>query len=152
VKRIHLVRWSGPPDRLGPLIAAARAVGLRVGWLETGAADPVPPGAEAASGAGVFRSVAISAGRSVSVKRLGGPPVLRDVLREHFLGCSLVVVGVVGVVGLVGDDGPFGAELESEPALEAVEGGYRVMLAGGAGRDFTPERLAERLRRPRPWS
>jgi hypothetical protein len=83
----------------------------------------------------------------VAVKALSGPPVLRDVLREHFLGCALVVVTARSTAA-------FGQapELEEAPALEPAEGGYRVTPPGEAGRVFAPGALAARLRRPRPWS
>lgn len=148
MKRVHLLRYGGAPDRLGPLFEAARAEGLRVGWLSgaslTGdpAADSTPPGLKVPSDAGAFRAVELSEGRSVALKRVAGPPVLRDVLREHFLGCVLVVVA---------DGAPVEAELTGEPALEPADGGYRVTVPGEAGRLFDPPALAARLRRPRPW-
>lgn len=149
MKRVHLVRYDGPPDHLAPLFEAARAEGLRIGWL-SGAhstldrgGEATPSGLTAPSDAGAFRAVELSAGRSVAVKRVTGPPVLRDVVREHFLGCALVVVA---------DGGPFEGELAGEPTLEPVDGGYRVTPPGEAGRVFDPPALAARLRRPRPWS
>lgn len=149
MKRVHLLRYGGEPDRLGPLFESARAEGLRVGWLSGphSTVDPggesAPPGLAAPSDAGAFRAVELSQGRSVSVKRVAGPPVLRDVLREHFLGCALVVVA---------DGAPVEAELTGEPTLEPADGGYRVTVPGEAGRVFDPPALAARLRRPRPWS
>lgn len=148
MKRIHLLRHDGSPDELGPLIEAAREAGLRVGWLD-GGAGLAPEPLAAAAGAGAFRSVAVAGDRAVAFKRLGGPPVLRDVLREHFLGCALVVVTEAGA-------GAFGApaarELAEAPAIEPAGGGYRVTAPGEAGRVFAPGAIAARLRRPRPWS
>lgn len=152
MKRVHLLRYGGAPDRLGPLFEAARAEGLRVGWLSgahsnvnsavDSAVDSAPPGLKAPSDAGAFRAVALSEGRSVALKRVSGPPVLRDVVREHFLGCALVVVA---------EGAPVEAELTGEPTLEPADGGYRVTVPGEAGRVFAPSALAARLRRPRPW-
>jgi hypothetical protein len=89
----HLLRVSDPPERFAALIEAARAEGLRVGWLELSApTEPVPPVLESAAGLGVLRAVAVGEGRTVAVKPLRGAPVLRDVLREHFRGCALVLV------------------------------------------------------------
>ena len=90
----HLLRVSEPPERFAALIEAARAEGLRVGWLELdGAVDPaVPDVLESAAGLGALRAVSVGAGRTVSVKPMRGAPVLRDVLREHFRGCALVLV------------------------------------------------------------
>ena len=42
----------------------------------------------------MLRAVAVAGGRAVAVKRVAGPPTLRDLLREHFLGCAAVVVRV----------------------------------------------------------
>lgn len=152
MKRIHLLRFGGAPVEIAPLASAARAEGLRVGWLEPPGSEvepaPVPSELAAASGAGAFRAVALGTGRSVAVKRLTGPPNLRDVLREHFLGCALVVVSTATA-------GPaasgLGSDLGETATLEAVEDGYRVTLPGEAGRVFTAPALAGRLRRPRPW-
>jgi hypothetical protein len=81
----------------------------------------------------------------VSVKRVTGPPVLRDLLREHFLGCALVVVRSGGTGSALE------VELAEAPALEAVAGRLRVAAPGQAARELSPEELAALLRRPRPW-
>jgi hypothetical protein len=89
----HLLRVSEAPERFASLIEAARAGGLRVGWLELeGPVEPVPDVLESAAGLGALRAVSVGACRTVSVKPLRGAPVLRDVLREHFRGCALVLV------------------------------------------------------------
>jgi hypothetical protein len=89
----HLLRVSEPPERFAVLIEAARAEGLRVGWLELdGEAEPVPGVLGSAAGLGALRAVSVGAGRTVSVKPLRGEPVLRDLLREPFRGCALVLV------------------------------------------------------------
>lgn len=93
MKAPHLLRVAEPPDRFAALIEAARAEGLRVGWLDLdGAVEPVPEVLGSAAGLGALRAVAVGAGRVVSVKPLRGAPVLRDLLREHFRGCALVLV------------------------------------------------------------
>lgn len=152
MKRVHLLRFAGDPGALRPLLEAARSEGLRVGWLEVPSEDPapVPPRLEAAASVGAFRSVAVGAERSVAVKRRAGAPVLRDLLREHFLGCALVVVGVAEAGG---SEAPaeLAADLAELPELTAADGGYLVRLPGEAGRTFEGPILAARLRRPRPW-
>jgi hypothetical protein len=93
LKAPHLLRVSEPPERFAALMEAARAEGMRVGWLELeGEVEPVPSVLGAAAGLGALRAVSVGAGRTVSVKPLRGAPVLRDVLREHFRGCALVLV------------------------------------------------------------
>lgn len=165
MKRIHLLRFEGAPEALAGLFAAVRAEGLRAGWLDLGAAEPDAshtdsagtsgageagsptggPGVDSAVTAGAFRAAAVAPGRVVSVKAVTGPPVLRDLLREHFLGCALVVVRPGG------EGSAFEAELGEVPALEAVGGRFRVTPPGQAALDLSPEELAARLRRPRPW-
>lgn len=146
MKRIHLLRYDGDPAALAPLLAASHREGLRVGWLELPVEGPapVPPGLDAASTAGAFRAVAVGPGRTVAVKAPGGAPVLRDLLREHFLGCALVVAR--------GSEGsPLAGELAQVAVLEAVGEGFRVGPPGEAGRTFDAPTLAARLRRPCPW-
>ncbi len=99
--RQHLLQVAVPADELDELIAAVRHEGERVGWLELPAKrpevpatrpDPIPPALAAAAERGVLRAVAVAGGRSVAVKPMVGEPVLRDLLREHFRGCLLVLV------------------------------------------------------------
>lgn len=146
MKRIHLLAHDGPPDALAPLLEAAGREGLRVGWLDlrdvgSSAAAP-PPELETALAGGAFRAVAVGSGRVVAAKAPAGPPVLRDLLREHFLGCALVVVRPGEGVA---------PELADVPRLEAGAGGYRVAPPGGTPREITAEALAARLRKPRPF-
>ncbi|HEX3557027.1 MAG TPA: hypothetical protein VIA62_27705 [Thermoanaerobaculia bacterium] len=139
MKSPHLLRVTTPPDRFAPLIAAARTLDLRVGWLDLGPGPaPIPPTLPAldmAADLGVLRAVAVGEGRAVSVKPLRGQPVLKDLLREHFLGCALVLVR---------------GEVDA-PALEPEEDGWRLLLAGNASRRLTTADLAESLRKPHPW-
>jgi len=145
VKRIHLLRYEGEPAALEALFAAVRAEGLRAGWLQV---DPVRreegPAGHAVE-AGAFRAAAVAPGRVASVKRVAGPPVLRDLLREHFLGCALVVVRPGQA-----EDG-LQADLAEVPALEAGGDKFRVRPPDQAALELSPEELAARLRRPRPW-
>lgn len=140
MKSPHLLRVSVEPSAFAPLVAAARAAGARVGWLELPPAAPAPPPAtpsslEEAAAAGVLRAVAVGEGRTVAVKPLAGPPVLRDLLREHFLGCALVLVR---------------GELEA-PLLTPDGDAWRLEPPGQPPRRLTTQELVARLRRPRPW-
>jgi hypothetical protein len=136
VKLPHLLRVDDPPERFAPLIEAARALGLRTGWLELGGtAHPVPPVLEVAAGLSVLRAVEVGEGRTVAVKPLRGAPVLKDLLREHFRGCALVLVR---------------GEIEA-PSLRIEGEGWIVAPPGTASRGYTPEKLAEALRKPNPW-
>jgi hypothetical protein len=124
------------PGHFAPLIEAARALGLRIGWLDLGGATaPVPEALEAAAGLGVLRAVAVGEGRTVAVKPMRGAPVLKDLLREHFRGCVLVLVR---------------GEIEI-PSLRIEDGGWIVAPPGAATRRYATEELAMALRKPRPW-
>lgn len=140
MKSPHLLRVEGTPDRYASLIEAARALGLRTGWLDLagdlGAAPaPLPETLETAAGLGVLRAVAVGGGRTVAVKPLRGAPVLKDLLREHFQGCTLVLVrGEIGASSL------------------RIEGdAWLVTPPGAASRRYTTADLALALRKPHPW-
>jgi hypothetical protein len=135
MKSPHLLRVTLPPDRFASLIEAARALQLRIGWLDWSADSPAPSALNAAADLGVLRAVAVQEGRTVSVKPLRGQPVLKDLLREHFLGCALVLVR--------GD--------VDAPALEPDGDGWRLALPENAFRRLTTAELSEALRKPHPW-
>jgi hypothetical protein len=136
MKTPHLLRVEQGPAEFAPLFLAARSLGLRIGWLELGEiATPLPPSLEAAAGEGVLRAVAVGGGRTVAVKPMKGAPVMRDLLREHFRGCALVLVR---------------GECAEVPRLSPEGEGYRV-ASGSVVRTFDAAHLAEALRRPRPF-
>jgi len=136
VRSPHLLRIEDAPDRFAPLIEAARALGLRIGWLELGAAPaPIPESLETAAALGVLRAVAVGESRVVAVKPLRGRPVLRDLLREHFQGCALVLVR---------------GEIDA-PTLRTEGDSWIVQPSGAASRSYTAEHLAAALRKPDPW-
>jgi hypothetical protein len=82
-----------------------------------------------------MRSVAVGGGRSVAVKPLRGEPVLRDLLREHFRGCRVVLV--------TGD--------VEAPLLEPAGNGWTVEAGAGAAKRWTTEKLIAALRKSRPF-
>ncbi|HXU29361.1 MAG TPA: hypothetical protein VN851_02190 [Thermoanaerobaculia bacterium] len=137
MKTPHLLRVEQGAAEYAPLFEAARALDLRIGWLELGepAPGPVPSSLEAAAGEGALRAVAVGGGRTVVLKPMKGAPVLRDLLREHFRGCALVLV-----LGECGD----------VPRLSREGEGYRV-ASGAVVRAFDAAHFAEALRRPRPF-
>jgi len=141
MKRLHQLRVEAAPEAFGPLVRALGALGLRAGWLDLGAADPtpLPPALAAAAGLGVLRAVAVGPGGSVAVKPRAGAPVLDDLLREHFLGCRVVLVRAAPEA------------LEAPRLTPLGEGRYRVEAAGRAAEELGAAELAVRLRKPRPW-
>jgi hypothetical protein len=133
LKSPHLLRVEDPPDRFAPLIEAARAEGLRIGWLELADVVTVPEVLESAAGLGVLRAVSVGGGRTVAVKPLRGEPVLKDLLREHFLGCALVLVrGEVAA-----------------PRLSPDGDRWRVETSGEAARAYDTAQLMGVLRSPK---
>ncbi len=133
----HLLRVERPVVEFENLIAALRHQGDRAGWLElpAEAAGPVPGSLAAAAGAGVLRAVAAGGGRGVVVKPLRGAPVLRDLLREHFRGCRLVLVA--GAI--------------DAPTLEPDGDGWLVRSEEGPVRRWTTEKLTAALRKHRAF-
>lgn len=151
MKRTHVLRVEDGPEVFEPLLQAVAAAGLRVGWLELAEPEPVPPTLARAAGAGALRAVAVGESGSVAVKARRGPAVLTDVLREHFLGCRLVLVRGESGAGEERAGGlPTG--LPEAPRLIPVSGGaWRVEGPSRAVRDLSTDDLVARLRRPRPW-
>jgi hypothetical protein len=113
---------------------AASAEGLRVGWLELdGLVDPLPDVLESAAGLGALRAVSVGGGRTVAVKPMRGAPVLRDVLREHFRGCALVLVR---------------GEVDA-PALRPEGAAWVLDVRGFAGQAFSTGELLAAFRSPK---
>ena len=132
MKSPHLLCVEEGPESFAPVVAAARAEDLRIGWLELSEALPLPETLEAAGGQGVLRAVSVGGGRTVAVKPLRGAPVLKDILREHFLGCALVLV-----------------RGESEaPRLRTDGEGWRMAVPGEAEQSLTTGQLLAKLRSP----
>jgi hypothetical protein len=136
MKSPHLLRVDDDPVHFAPLIESARTLGLRIGWLELDVTPaPVPQDLATAADLGVLRAVAVGERRAVIVKPLRGSPVLKDLLREHFQGCALVLIR---------------GEVEA-PSLRIEGDVWSVTPPGTASRKYTGEQLAAVLRRPRPW-
>ena len=134
MKTPHLLRVEGEPESFSPLVEAARADGLRIGWLEMAEVAPLPEVLASAAGLGLLRAVSAGGGRTVAVKPLRGEPVLKDLLREHFLGCALVLVRGAVDAPLLRRDG-------ESWVIEAPE---------KAGLPLTTAQLAGKIRSPLP--
>lgn len=139
MKSPHLLRVEDAPHRFAPLIDAARALGLRIGWLDLEMAAPIPESLETAAGLGVLRAVSVGEGRTVAVKPLRGAPVLKDLLREHFQGCALVLIR-----------GEIRGDIAA-PALRIEQDAWLVTPPGAASRRYATADLALALRKPHPW-
>jgi hypothetical protein len=151
------VAADAAPASFAALIAALAAAGMRAGWLELRSVPPpaVDAALEEAAAAGVRRAVAVGGGRSVAVKPLAGAPVLRDVLREHFQGCAVVLVQGPVAAGEGGSGTAGTAGTAGLARLAACEGGWRIEAAGGtehaATRHTDTAGLLASLRQPHPW-
>lgn len=138
--RQHLLRVEDDAEAFADLFAAVRQAGGRVGWLELTPPSPLPPGLEAAAAGGVLRAVAVGGGRSVAVKPIRGEPVLRDLLREHFRGCALVLVRHEP-----------GGGAPALPRLEPDGPAWRLRAGDDTGRRMTSVEVVAALRKPHPW-
>ena len=128
-----LLSVDGPAEAFAPLFAAAKSAGLRVGWLVLNAPVDPPPPLQAPPLLEAFRAVAVGNGRSVSVKPMKGKAVLRDLLREHFLGADVVLVN----------------GLELFPRLTPRgDGPWNLVESATTSRAYTTEELLVRLRKP----
>lgn len=133
----HLLRTEANAEEFTTLFAEARKQGFRVGWLDleqiVAGESGVPPALDAVASAGAFRAVRVGSERVVAVKRVGGKAVLKDLLREYFSGCHLVVVR--------GDvDAP-----------DIIPSGSRYTMRSRSGREhgWTARALAQSLGRSR---
>jgi hypothetical protein len=134
LKAPHLLRVEDAPESFSQLVEAARADGLRVGWLELAEVAPLPDVLAAGADLGLLRAVSAGGGRTVAVKPLRGEPVLKDLLREHFLGCALVLVrGAVDA-----------------PQLRRDGEGWVIDAPEKAGQPLTTAQLAVKIRSPLP--
>lgn len=141
-KNLHLLRALSPPAAYAALIGEARRRGERIGWLEWHPEQPPEPcetgPCEEAAELGVLRAVSVRDGQLRAIKPMLGPPVLRDVVREHFRGCLAVLVSSHG-------------NLKKEiPTVEA-EGRQLIVRLAERAWTLAPEQLCDRLRRPAPF-
>lgn len=127
-----MLRVEDEPSVFASLVAALTEAGLRCGWLDLSKGAVAPEGLEAAAATGMLRAVSAVGDRTVVVKPVRGNFVLRDLLREHFRGCRLVLVR---------------GEVDA-PVLRATDGGWRVAGPGGDEEALTSEELVTHLRRP----
>lgn len=133
MKTPAVVAVDAAPEAFAPLFAAATELGVRLGWLELAAPEPGPPSLERAAALGARRAVAAGGGRALSVKPLRGEPVLRDLLREHFLGCAVVLAR--GASGY--------------PRLSVAADRLRLELAPDRARELDAAAALAELARPR---
>jgi hypothetical protein len=137
VRRIHLLRVAEEAKVYEPLLRSAAAAGLRIGWLELQAPPPPPDELRTALDAGSDRAVAVGESWTVTARSRKGASRLRELMRQQFLGCSLVLVR---------------GEADAPALSPATDGAWRVTIAGGSERRLTLEQLIAALREPRPFA
>lgn len=152
MKLPHVLWVREPGDSFLPFFEAVRGAGLRAGWLALAAPPPVEP-FDRVTAAGALRAVAVGDGRVLASKRQRGRPVLLDLLREHFLGCSAVLVqGDPATAPPLVQPLPPPVRAD-EPAwwrlLPGAEGPWTLEPATGDVRRLELDALVARLRRPR---
>ena len=136
----HALRVTEGSAAFRSLYAAIEREGERAGWLDLSALSSAPTAGEArdgGSGAGLdddaWKAVAVEVGRTVAIKRRRGAPVLRDLMREHFSGCRVVLVR--GEAAL--------------PLLRSHGEDWEIEDTGGESRRLTTSELVRALRSPR---
>jgi len=137
VRRIHLLRVAEEASVYEPLVRAAAAAGLRVGWLELPAPSPPPPELRAALDAGSDRAVTVGESWTLAARPRKGPARMRELMRQQFLGCTLVLVR---------------GEADAPLLAPAGDGGWRVTIASGKDRRYGVDQLVAALREPRPFA
>ena len=137
MRRIHLLRVADEAHVYEPLLRAAAEADLRVGWLELQAPPQPPEVLRAALGAGGDRAIAVGEGWTVTARPRKGASRLRELMRQQFLGCTLVLVH---------------GEADAPTLAPVGEGAWRVTIPGGAERRLTLEQLVAALREPRPFA
>lgn len=129
------------PAPFSPLFAAAADLGLKVGWLDLESAWEAPAPLAAAAVPGVLRAVAAAGAGSLALKVKKGPLVLKDLVREHFLGCELVCVHLRAAASSAEE------LLRSAPRLSVTASGYLVASPEGNAEELSSQELARRLRK-----
>jgi hypothetical protein len=135
MKMPHLLRVDHSASQFASLIVATQEAGMRVGWLDLENLNPAPESLEAAAELGVLRAVSVAVGRTVAVKSLRGTPVVKDLLREHFRGCQLVLV--LGAI--------------EAPHLTSDGEAWSVHAADAMAFNWTTDELVARLRKAKPF-
>ncbi len=134
MKTPHILRVSRGPDSFSGLFRSLDEEGLRYGWLEYSEVE-APPSLAAAAAHGALRAVSVGEAGSVVVKPRRGAAVLKDLLREHFRGCALVLLrGSVAA-----------------PELIEADQTCRLCFSDGTSRTLSTESFVSALRRVSPW-
>ena len=136
MRRVHLLRVAEEPRAFAPLLLAAAASGLRLGWLELAAPPALPEPLGTALLAGGARAVAVADSWTLAARPRRGAPRLRELVRQQFLGCAGVLVR---------------GEVEAPLLAPSADGSWLVTAGGEPARSFDTEHLVAALRQARPF-
>jgi hypothetical protein len=132
------------------LVRQLRRSGFQVGWLEM-ASWPEIESLAGPARAGSMRAVLLSPEGSLVFKPRRTLPPLLGLLREHFLGCEVVVLLCTRGCTLCEGLSPRGAVVRAVH-LRELSGGWQVgssvECAPRDGSTWTTDQLVARLRRP----
>ncbi len=136
MKKPHLLKVDDPIGRFAPLFERADERAMRLGWLELD--EPALSGLELGGEGDPFKQVVVGRRRTLAVKRRRGDARLDDLIREHFLGCALLLLRV----------GAGGQDLDEvdAPELRPTAAGWRVSR-GERGVELDSDALLDRLSR-----
>ena len=172
MKEPHLLRADGPPGLYAPLFRAARAEGLRLGWLEV--PDDASDDASAPGAAAPPEAARSTAAPPAGAARLAPPPAPVPERLEAAAGLGALRAVAVGGGRSVAVKPLRGAPVLRDLLREHFRGCAAVLVAGGGAPADAPalaadgeswtvrspgaaalrlgaEELVRRLRRPRPW-
>jgi hypothetical protein len=127
-----MVRVSAGAETFSTLFDGARRAGVRFGWLDLITAFDPPADLSTAAESGALRAVSVNGRSILSLKMLVGEPVLKDVIRENFTGCRLILVR---------------GEVEA-PELRFRSGDWVLRQMDGVEKIYTLEELLAALRSP----
>lgn len=127
-----LLAVSGGAVEFEPVFTGARERAVRIGWLEFEDGSVGPPSLSNAPLTESFRAVAVGASATVAVKPRRGPAVLRDLIREHFLGADVVLV----------------KGLDLLPRLSREGDGWKIVESESQARRLSLDELFARLQKP----
>ena len=137
MKRIHLLRVEAEARAFAPLLLAAGAEGLRIGWLELLEPPAIPEPLRAPLLAGSARAVAVAEQWTLAARPRRGAPRLRELVRQQFLGCVAVLVR---------------GQVEAPLLAPSPDGRWLVAVPETAERNLDTGQLVAALRQARPFA
>jgi len=92
VKMPRIILVEGTLNQHAEMVEREAKAGNRVGWLDMAADETNDNNCAGAKRVDIFRAVEVGSRTTLAYKPRHGPAVLKDLIREYFLGCSVVLV------------------------------------------------------------